>query len=64
MRKTKTSEFYDKIKSVLSPESFHKIENQINEESNFKLEAFWHIIVAGYSAEFAAKNYEKLYNFL
>ncbi len=64
MRKTQTSVFYDKIKSILSPENFQKIENQINEVSNLKLEAFWHIIVAGYSAEFAVKNYVKLYDFL
>ncbi len=64
MKKTRTSVFYDKIKSVLSAENFQKIENQINDESNFKLEAFWHIIVAGYSVEFAAKNYIKLYDFL
>ena len=31
MKKTQTSVFYDKIKSILSPENFQKIENQINE---------------------------------
>lgn len=64
MKKTATLDFYGKIKSILPHDNFQKIENLLNYETNYRLEAFWHIIVAGYSAEFAAKNYVKLYDFL
>lgn len=64
MRKTATSDYYGKLKSILPIEKFQKIEDLLNYESNFKLEAFWNIIVAGYSVDFATNNYEKLYEFL
>ena len=64
MKKTATLDYYGKIKSLLPTEKFQKIENLLNYESNFRLEAFWNIIVAGYSVDFAMKNYQKLYEFL
>jgi hypothetical protein len=64
MKKTVTLDYYVKIKSILPSHKFQKIENLLNYESNLRLEAFWHIIVAGYTVDFAIKNYEKLYEFL
>jgi len=63
-KKTATSDYYDKIKSILPSEKFQRIENILNYEANFRLEAFWHIIIAGYSIDFAVRNYEKLYEYL
>lgn len=64
MKKTATSDYYCKIKSILPSHKFQKIENRLNYESNFRLEAFWNIVVAGYSIDFALANYEKLYRYL
>ena len=64
MKKTATLDYYGKIKSILPSHKFQKIENRLNYESNFRLEAFWHIVVAGYSIDFALANYEKLYEYL
>lgn len=64
MKKTATLDYSGKIKSILPTDKFQKIENLLNYESNYRLEAFWNIIVAGYSIDFAMKNYDKLYEYL
>lgn len=64
MKKIETLDYYSKIKSILSPDKFQEIENLLKFENNSRLEAFWNIIVAGYSIDFAMRNYEKLYEFI
>ena len=64
MKKLATLNYYNKIKSILPSSKFQKIANRLNYESNFRLEAFWNILVAGYSLDFALVNYEKLYEYL
>ena len=64
MKKTATLDYYGKIKSILPSHKFQKIENRLNYESNCRLEAFWNIVVAGFSIDFALANYEKLYEYL
>lgn len=59
-----TTNYYQKIKILLSPEDFCTVENELECASNPSLEAFWHIIVAGYSADFAVSNYRKLYDYI
>jgi hypothetical protein len=64
MKKIATLDYYGKIKSILPSNKFQKIENRLSYESNYRLEAFWNIVVAGYSIDFAMANYEKLYEYL
>lgn len=64
MKKIATSDYYLKIKSILPAEKFNKIDYLIYDESNSRLEAFWNILVAGYSVDFALNNYLKLFEFL
>jgi hypothetical protein len=62
---SKTSiNYYHSLKSLLPPEKFNRIRNKIAKDSNERLEAFWSIIVAGYSVDFALSNYKKLYAYL
>ena len=53
MKNKTTVNFYYKIKSLLSPEDFKKIKYKLYDVTNESLEAFYHIIVAGYSVNFA-----------
>jgi len=64
MKKLATLDYYGKIKSILPSYKFQRIATKLNYESNYRLEAFWNIIVAGYSPDFALANYEKLYEYL
>jgi hypothetical protein len=64
MKKIATLDYYGKIKSILPSNKFQKIENRLSYESNYRLEAFWNIVIAGYSIDFAMANYEKLYEYL
>ena len=64
MKNKTTVNFYYKIKSLLSPEDFKKIKYKLYDVTNESLEAFYHIIVAGYSVNFALKNYRNLYEYI
>ena len=64
MKKVITSEYYRKVRAVLPDKEFRKIERNINRIRQEKLEAFWHIIVAGYPIDFALSNYKYLYNYI
>lgn len=64
MKQAETINYYNKISSILPPDEFEKIEFQLNHVPDEQLEAFWNIIVAGYSAEFALTHYVHLFNFL
>jgi hypothetical protein len=64
MKSKTTLCFYNKIKSLLSNDDFANVEKEIMYASNDNLEAFWNIIIAGYSVNFAKINYMKLYEYL
>lgn len=64
MENKTTFNYYHKIKALLPADKFKLINHILSEESNSKLEAFWHIIIAGYPVEFALANYVKLYEYL
>jgi hypothetical protein len=59
-----TLNYYNKLKSILPEEEFITIEKLISNDSNEQLEAFWNLVVAGYSVEFALENYKMLYDFI
>lgn len=63
MKRTTTSEYYRKLRTVLPWSEFRKLDYPVIENSD-KLEAFWHIIVAGYSVEFALRNFSDLYDYV
>ncbi|QGY43803.1 hypothetical protein GM418_09060 [Maribellus comscasis] len=64
MENRTTVNYYYKIKVLLSPEDFNTVEEGLDYAPNNSLEAFYHIIVAGYSAEFALANYRNLYEYV
>ena len=64
MNSKTTVNFKNKIRSLLSNNSWEYIEEDLYDESNERLEAFWHIVIAGYSVDFALVNYIKLYEYL
>ena len=64
MSKTVTVNYYNKIKSILPTDEFKWIELQLFHTPNEKLEAFWHIIAAGYPVTFAFSNFIKLYDYI
>ena len=64
MKNTETVNYYNKIKSLLSPKEFNRINEKLYYATNEQLEAFWNIIVAGFSVNFALLNFVKLHNFL
>ena len=64
MKSKTTLNYQKKIKSLVTSEIWQNIEEEIACESNESLEAFWHIIIAGYSVDFALVNYIKLYEYL
>lgn len=64
MKNLVESDFRRKIQSVLPTHKYKRVERLIFNSSNDELEAFWHIIVAGYPVDFAATNFEKLYDYL
>ncbi len=56
--------YYCKIKTLLSCEDFEYVEEELDYASRESMEAFWHIIVAGYSVDFALSNYRQLYEYI
>ncbi|MBN1985612.1 MAG: hypothetical protein JW761_04875 [Prolixibacteraceae bacterium] len=56
--------YYYKIKILLSREDFAAVEEELDYAPNQSLEAFYHIVVAGYSADFALDNYRNLYEYV
>ena len=56
--------YYCKIKILLSREDFKAVEEELDYAPNESLEAFYHIIVAGYSAGFALDNYRNLHKYV
>ena len=63
MERVATMNFFRKIKSLVPVKKFEKIERDLL-VPNEKLEAFWNIIIAGYSVDFANSNYNQLYEYL
>ncbi|MGE0021340.1 MAG: hypothetical protein AB7S72_16820 [Draconibacterium sp.] len=57
-------DYHRKIQSLLPCHKFTRVATKLKNASNDELEAFWHLIVAGYSVDFAAENFEKLYDYL
>lgn len=64
MKKTTAINYYKKIKSLLHDEEFIWVEHKLSQTPNEKLEAFWHIIVAGYPVSFALTNFVKLHDYI
>lgn len=64
MKNTETVNFYNKIKSLLPPKEFNRIDEELYYATNEQLEAFWNIIVAGFPVKFALMNFVKLHSFL
>jgi hypothetical protein len=64
MENKTTLNYYSKIKSLLPTEQFRFLEIEFYEATNDQLEAFWNIIIAGYSIDFALENYFQLYEYL
>jgi hypothetical protein len=64
MKNTETVNYYNKIKSLLPPKEFKKIDKELYLATNEQLEAFWNIIVAGFPVNFALMNFLKLCNYL
>ncbi len=64
MKDVRTSEYYKRIKAVLNENEFKKARKKIFYSRHENLEAFWHIIVAGYPVEFAMKNYNDLFRYI
>lgn len=64
MKTRTTLNYYAKIKSLLSSPMFKFAKYSLENSSNEQLEAFWHIIIAGYPIDFALDNYRKLHEFL
>ncbi len=64
MKSKTTLNYHNKIKSLLPADAWQDVEADIIYESNERLEALWHILIAGYSIDFALVNYIKLYEYL
>jgi hypothetical protein len=64
MNSKTTLNYHNKIKCLLTDDKFKYVEQELVCESNERLEAFWHIVIAGYSIDFALVNYIKLYEYL
>ncbi|HSO86348.1 MAG TPA: hypothetical protein VLQ91_07350 [Draconibacterium sp.] len=64
MKSTVTLNYYSKIKALLPAEKFKMIDKRIIAESNLRLEAFWNILIAGYSVDFSLANYIMLYEYV
>lgn len=64
MKNIMESDFRQKIQSVLPCHKFNRVAAKLQNATNDELEAFWHLIVAGYSVDFAVENFEKLYDYL
>ncbi len=62
-RKT-TLGYLQKIRNVVSSDQFQDIAEELFSASGEELEAFWNIIYAGYSTDFALSNYTYLYNYV
>ena len=56
--------YLQKIRDVLSSDQFQDIAEELFSASGEELEAFWNIIYAGYSTDFALSNYTHLYNYV
>lgn len=64
MKTRTTLNYYAKIKSLLPPRKFLFVKYSLENSTNEQLEAFWHIIIAGYPIDFALDNYLNLHQFL
>lgn len=64
MKNIMESDFRRKIQSVLPCHKYNRVAIKLQNATNDELEAFWHLIVAGYSVDFAVENFEKLYDYL
>lgn len=64
MKNKTTENYYIKIQRFLTQSIFKAVENTLSDVPNKYLESFWNIIVAGYSVEFAAKNFVHLYDYV
>jgi hypothetical protein len=64
MKSKTTEKYFNKIRAILATEEFESVERDLLNASNDSLEAFWTIVVAGYSVEFALINYVKLFEYL
>ncbi len=64
MRKILTVNYRRKIIALLSDFQYKQAEKALKESSNEELEAFWHIIVAGYPVCFAVKHHKTLCHYL
>ena len=59
-----TLNYLQKIRDVIPSEQFQDIAEELFCATSDELEAFWNIIYAGYSVEFALSNYAHLYNYV
>jgi hypothetical protein len=64
MRKILTVNYRRKIITLLSDVQYKQAEKTLKKSSNDELEAFWHIIVAGYPVCFAVKHSKTLCHYL
>ena len=64
MRKILTVNYKQKIAALLSDVQYKQAEKVLKESLNDELEAFWHIIVAGYPVCFAVKHHKTLCHYL
>lgn len=63
MKDRTTFNYLRKIQNFLSADNYYKIENELFEIDENKLEAFWNLIIAGYSINFAILNYVNVYEY-
>ncbi len=59
-----TLNYLQKIRDVIPNKQFQDIAEELFNASSEELEAFWNIIYAGYSVEFALSNYTHLYDYV
>lgn len=64
MSKILTVNYRRKIIALLNDIQYKQAEKVLKESSNDELEAFWHIIVAGYPVCFAIKHHKTLCHYL
>ncbi len=64
MNSVSAIDFYRNLKAILPASEFARIEKKISSISRECLEAFWHIIVAGYSVDFALNYFELIYDYI
>jgi hypothetical protein len=64
MKNKTTSDYLRKIEEILPSDKYNEIMKELIFARNEHLEAFWNIISAGYSFEFAQLNYINLYDYI